>query len=286
MSSTSQCIESKKTFLFSDISNEDKSSESATLASQSVTTIEEIDAEYGSYTWPCAVVLAQYIWFHRKHIFNGKHVLELGAGTALPSILALMCTQPLSVTLTDKESYSRCFQVVQKSFKINKIGNVKDLTSDPPTTMQTTQQQFVNECPVYFMGLSWGQVSSKLVEMVSGCNEPTLPDVVIAADCFFEKSLFNDILSSVYFLLKSKSVEIEKNEKQGQNSKEGMFNKPVFLFTYQVRSRNWTIVAELEFWDLKCEQISLDTFNADVPNIAMSNMPGNHCIEMLVISLK
>uniref|UniRef100_H2XYW1 Methyltransferase-like protein 23 n=2 Tax=Ciona intestinalis TaxID=7719 RepID=H2XYW1_CIOIN len=241
MSSTSQCIESKKTFLFSDISNEDKSSESATLASQSVTTIEEIDAEYGSYTWPCAVVLAQYIWFHRKHIFNGKHVLELGAGTALPSILALMCTQPLSVTLTDKESYSRCFQVVQKSFKINKIGNVKDLTSDPPTTMQTTQQQFVNECPVYFMGLSWGQVSSKLVEMVSGCNEPTLPDVVIAADCFFEKSLFNDILSSVYFLLKSKSVEIEKNEKQGQNSKEGMFNKPVFLFTYQVRSRNWTI---------------------------------------------
>lgn len=30
--------------------------------------IELVDANYGLYVWPCAPVLAQYIWFYRDHV--------------------------------------------------------------------------------------------------------------------------------------------------------------------------------------------------------------------------
>lgn len=44
--------------------------------------------KYGSFTWPSAVVLAQAVWYNADAWVRGKAVLELGAGTALPGILA------------------------------------------------------------------------------------------------------------------------------------------------------------------------------------------------------
>lgn len=35
-----------------------------------------LDPQYGMYAWPCAVVLAQYVWFHRR-ILPGRRVLEV-----------------------------------------------------------------------------------------------------------------------------------------------------------------------------------------------------------------
>ena len=38
--------------------------------------IQVVDPQYGMFTWPCAPVLAQYLFYHQDQI-NGKKVLEV-----------------------------------------------------------------------------------------------------------------------------------------------------------------------------------------------------------------
>lgn len=38
--------------------------------------LQVLDPSYGMYVWPCAPVLAQYIWYQREYI-RGKRVLEV-----------------------------------------------------------------------------------------------------------------------------------------------------------------------------------------------------------------
>lgn len=38
--------------------------------------LQVLDSQYGTYVWPCAVVLAQYLWAHRRSL-PGKRVLEV-----------------------------------------------------------------------------------------------------------------------------------------------------------------------------------------------------------------
>lgn len=61
---------------------------------------EVMQEEYGLYVWPCSVVLAEYIWQNRQR-FVGSRVIELGAGTALPGVVAAKVGA--SVVLTDRE---------------------------------------------------------------------------------------------------------------------------------------------------------------------------------------
>lgn len=35
-----------------------------------------LDPQFGMYVWPCAVVLAQYLWMHRDEL-RGKKMLEV-----------------------------------------------------------------------------------------------------------------------------------------------------------------------------------------------------------------
>ncbi|KAL6220736.1 hypothetical protein ACLB2K_008492 [Fragaria x ananassa] len=53
----------------------------------SVSIIENIKEEYGLFVWPCSVVLAEYVWQQRLR-FAGAAVVELGAGTSLPGLVA------------------------------------------------------------------------------------------------------------------------------------------------------------------------------------------------------
>nr|ALT32084.1 putative methyltransferase-like protein 23 [Hypsibius dujardini] len=46
--------------------------------SVSVTVTEVVDPDYSCYTWPSAVVLAQFIWHHRAEL-RGKILLEISA---------------------------------------------------------------------------------------------------------------------------------------------------------------------------------------------------------------
>lgn len=52
-----------------------------------VNIIEILGGVYSYYTWPCAKILAQFIFYMRRCMKN-LNILEIGAGTSLPGILA------------------------------------------------------------------------------------------------------------------------------------------------------------------------------------------------------
>ncbi|XP_074333030.1 uncharacterized protein LOC141670881 isoform X2 [Apium graveolens] len=65
-----------------------------------ITIIENVrkDDQYGMFVWPCSIVLAEYVWQHRSR-FSAANVIELGAGTSLPGLVAAKLGS--NVTLTD-----------------------------------------------------------------------------------------------------------------------------------------------------------------------------------------
>ncbi|KAK9406846.1 methyltransferase-like 23 [Crotalus adamanteus] len=148
---------------------------------------EVLDPQYGMYVWPCAVVLAHYIWFHRK-LVCGKRVLEIGAG------------------------------------------------------------------------LTWGHVSPSLLTLAP-------VDLILGSDVFFEPEDFEDVISTVHYLM-------EKNP------------HAQFWTTYQVRSANWSIEGLLYKWEMESTCVPLQSFEANKEQLAGSSLPGMHTIQMMVISKK
>ncbi|XP_031258804.1 methyltransferase-like protein 23 isoform X3 [Pistacia vera] len=64
----------------------------------SISILENMKEEYGLFVWPCSIILAEYVWQQRFR-FSGVSVVELGAGTSLPGLVAAKVGS--DVTLTD-----------------------------------------------------------------------------------------------------------------------------------------------------------------------------------------
>ncbi|XP_039248667.2 histone-arginine methyltransferase METTL23-like [Styela clava] len=224
---------------------------------------EKAEAAYGMYTWPCAVVLAQYIWHKRKHLLINKHVLELGAGTALPSVVAAKAGNVASLTLADDTHQPRSIENCRISCAANSI-DVCGL-----------KLNFVDRKPcIKVEGLRWGEVNPTFFYGQLKGLLP-YPDVILGSDCFFDENIYEKILFTVSHLLEGKMSKIGPHE-----------DKPYFLCTYQVRNANSSIGDLLHLWNLNCAEIDLHSFGGDGHDIASSGMPGNHEIRMLKISLK
>lgn len=72
------------------------------------------------YTWPCAPVLAWYLWSHRAELAH-KSVIELGAGTSLPGVVAAKCGA--RVTLTDCSRFVKCLDNCRTSASANGVSD-------------------------------------------------------------------------------------------------------------------------------------------------------------------
>lgn len=192
-----------------------------------ITVPEIVDPDFGLYTWPCAPVLAQYIWYNRSTFVN-KTLLELSAGTALPGLLAAKCGA--RVRLSDSPDLPRCLSNVERSCKLNDL-------------------QYI---PIH--GIKWGKLTDEI---------RTLPklDFIIASDCFYDTQDFEDILVTVAFLL-------------------SLNKSAVFIFTYQERSSSRTVEHLLYKWNLLASMVPLSEFEANSPNLAESDLPGNHTIKL------
>ncbi|NWI55968.1 MET23 protein, partial [Calyptomena viridis] len=181
-----------------------------------------LDSQYGTYVWPCAVILAQYVWVHRQSL----------PGRDLPGVVAARCGA--QVVLSDGEELPRCLRSCRRSCRMNRLPHV----------------------PV--LGLTWGRLSPQLLSL-----GPI--DIILGSDVFFDPKDFEDILTTIYFLL-------EKNP------------HAQFWTTYQVRSADWSIEALLCKWKLKSIHVPLRSFGADKEHLASSSLPGRHTIEMMIIS--
>ncbi|XP_005597173.2 histone-arginine methyltransferase METTL23 isoform X2 [Equus caballus] len=160
------------------------------------------------------------------------HVPQIGGGVSLPGIMAAKCGA--EVILSDSSELPHCLEVCRQSCQMNNLPQVR------------------------IIGLTWGHMSQELLALPP-------QDILLASDVFFEPEDFEDILTTVYFLMQ-------------KNPKVQLWS------TYQVRSADWSLEALLYKWDMKCVHIPLESFDADKENIAESALPGRHTVEMLVIS--
>ncbi|XP_047427514.1 probable methyltransferase-like protein 23 isoform X2 [Mugil cephalus] len=120
------------------------------------------------YVWPCAVVLAQYLWTHREEL-RGRTVLELGAGVSLPGVVAARCGA--QVILSDSANKPLCLENCRRSCEANGLRDVRVL------------------------GLSWGEISPDLILL------PQL-DVILGSDVFYDPDDFEDVIVTAAFLLR------------------------------------------------------------------------------------
>nr|XP_010340675.2 methyltransferase-like protein 23 isoform X1 [Saimiri boliviensis boliviensis] len=157
---------------------------------------------------------------------------QIGAGVSLPGILAAKCGA--EVILSDSSELPHCLEVCRQSCQMNNLPQLQ------------------------VVGITWGHISWDLLALPP-------QDIILASDVFFEPEDFEDILTTIYFLMH-------------KNPKVQLWS------TYQVRSADWSLEALLYKWDMKCVHIPLESFDADKEDIAESALPGRHTVEMLVIS--
>ncbi|KAG1676028.1 Methyltransferase-like protein 23 [Nymphon striatum] len=132
-----------------------------------------MNADFGLYTWPAAVVLAQYIWYNSSKV-RGKSVIEIGCGTALPGILASKCGA--HVTLTDSEFLQHCLENCKRSCQINAI----DVDVD-----------------IEIKGLTWGTFTPDLAKFLGNV------EIILGSDCFYEPKEFEEVIATVAYLIKN-----------------------------------------------------------------------------------
>ena len=165
--------------------------------------------------------------------FKDKSVIELGSGTGIVGILAAKVGA--QVVLTDSDKYPECLELCHQNVEINGVKhNIKAIKS-----------------------LNWGQFDEEVIEM------PPF-DYILSSDCFYDQKDFEDILSSVSFL-------IDKHPKK----------ETIFYTTYQERNSNWSIDCLLRQWGLICHYISLDEFNANTETVGGSDLSAKHTIHLL-----
>ncbi|GBP63371.1 Methyltransferase-like protein 23 [Eumeta japonica] len=193
---------------------------------------ELLSAGYSFYTWPSAPLLAWYLWTQRRHL-HGLRVLELGCGTALPGILAAKCGA--HVTLSDSVALPRSLQHLSACCEANGLIPGRD---------------------VQLIGLSWGLFLADFHAL-----RPL--DLVIASDCFYEPTQFEDVLATVAYLI------------EGSDSK--------LLCAYQERSGDWSIEALLKKWGLKGAILDLDSLSEST-GVDFRALIGERSLHILEIS--
>ncbi|XP_023940603.2 acyl-CoA-binding domain-containing protein 6 [Bicyclus anynana] len=171
---------------------------------------ELLSAGYSFYTWPSAPLLAWYLWTQRRHL-RGLRVLELGCGTGLPGILAAKCGA--HVTLTDSVALPRSLRHLSACCEANGLVPNRD---------------------VQVLGLAWGLFLTDVHNL-----RPV--DLLLASDCFYEPTQFEEVLSTVAYFL------------DGTDAR--------FLCAYQERSADWSIEALLKKWGLRGALLDLDSLS-------------------------
>ncbi|KAI9280463.1 putative methyltransferase-domain-containing protein [Sporodiniella umbellata] len=185
--------------------------------------IEQVlDAAYGCYIWPSALVMSEFLFYSKANFLN-KTILEVGAGTCLPSLTILKSTKPAHVIITDIESI---LPIVHDCLKLNNVH----------------QEALVS-------ALEWGSFGTpqSIDYLIKNTvkNKNTVIDYIIGSDTFYEPSEFENLLVLISYVIHQHNPSC------------------VFLTTYQERSPKRTIQYLLDKWGLQCRLIPKESFDFD-----------------------
>jgi len=138
-----------------------------------------------SILWPSSLALCTYIFQLGDSFWQGKYVVELGAGLALPSKCVAQCGAK-QVIITDREKVSRNQQWRNDILEKTEYGQKLD-----------------------FMALEWGRFPKSIIDAF-GSN---IVDVLIGSDLIYElegttalelQRNNNRLLATVVFIIRSK----------------------------------------------------------------------------------
>jgi methyltransferase-like protein 23 len=91
-------------------------------------------------------------------------------------------------------------------------------------------------------------------------------DLIIGSDCLYDPTVFEEVISSIAFLL-------ENNP------------KATFICSYQLRSSDWSIENLLKKWNLGCRNIDLESIGKET-GVDVKDLMGGHIIYILEIYRK
>ncbi|CAO3680990.1 unnamed protein product [Rhizopus stolonifer] len=156
--------------------------------------------------------------------FMDKTVLEVGAGTCLPSLTILKSIQPAHMIVTDIENI---LPVIHDCLELN---NVREL--------------------VHVSALDWGQFGTPnsidyLIKHTVQAKWDTKIDYIIGSDTFYDPSEFENLLVLISCVIHQHNPNC------------------VFFTAYQERSPKRSIQYLLEKWNLQCRLIPKDSFDFD-----------------------
>ncbi|ORE09654.1 hypothetical protein BCV72DRAFT_55278, partial [Rhizopus microsporus var. microsporus] len=186
--------------------------------------IEQVlNAAYGCYVWPSALVLSEFLFYNRSRFIN-KTVLEVGAGTCLPSLTIIKSSKPSHMVVTDIESI---VPAMQQCLELNQVSD-----------------------NVWIGALEWGQFGTPnsidyLIQHTIQTEWDSSIDYIIGSDTFYDPKEFENLLVLVSYVIHHHNPHC------------------TFYTTYQERSSKRSIQYLLNKWNLQCRLISKDAFGFD-----------------------
>ena len=124
--------------------------------------VEVLDKDLCIFVYPCALVLSAYL--ATTQFVNNTKVVELGAGTGLPSIICALLGAE-SVLVTERENEDNALTNLQRTIEINHVENI---------------------CKVW--PLNWGVLKEDIVPFV---------DIILGADIFYSSEDYDKVLTTV-----------------------------------------------------------------------------------------
>jgi len=195
---------------------------------------QSTSSDYGSFTWPSAYVLAEYLWYMNRHMLQGRQILELGCGTGLPGLVAAACGA--SVLLTDDEDVDIALKNARVSLLTNNPVTWTRQKLENQATPPTSEPIFLSSSKI--APFTWASFSPQF--LMEYC-ERKWPDLIIAADCFYDNAeSFDAIFATLdFFFTKNPAC--------------------TFITSYQVRSSHKSLHRLAARWGFKSRNIGLDS---------------------------
>lgn len=134
--------------------------------------------------WRAGMLLADALYSDAFDI-QDKFVLELGAGTGLPALTAALCGTPARVVVTDYDD-----EAIVAALQANKR---RTQEANPERSM----------APLSVMGHTWGQAMEDVLDVLPVSRTQPTPkyDVILLADCIWERFSHQVLLRSIVYLL-------------------------------------------------------------------------------------
>ncbi|RNA37288.1 methyltransferase 23 [Brachionus plicatilis] len=183
---------------------------------------EFCQANYGYYIWPCSVILANFVYLNKNKIFDSQDgvVLEIGAGTSLPSIVAKKFNIFNKIIVTDNlNENSKLFDLIKYTLELNEIELINGF--DNPNSNGVLIQHF-----------DWTHLDGNFLDKI-----PKI-DFIIGSD--YSKKL--DLVVAIRFLIEFNNEKIE------------------FYTTFQIRSFDsyMKLIYLLQKYSLKFQKLEIE----------------------------